>query len=80
VFGPVVVPLVPKEEQVGKRRWEVPYASPGDEGWTAHRGLLEARVPFAEFEFSRIAHGSEERFFSVSGEPVFEGPGRVFVG
>jgi diguanylate cyclase (GGDEF)-like protein/PAS domain S-box-containing protein len=61
---------------VGNRRWELPFHSPDMEGWMAHKATLEAREPFQGFEFSRPTPTGEERFFSISGGPVFDAAGR----
>ena len=65
--------------QIGKRRWEVPYLSPDEEGWRAHRAALDARRPFRDFELSRLGDNGTERFISISGDPVFDRAGR-FIG
>ena len=79
VFGPHVLPVVPAGAQLGKTRWEVPHVSPDENGWRAHRALLDARLPFSNFELSRTTPGGEARSYSVSGEPMFDETG-VFVG
>jgi diguanylate cyclase (GGDEF)-like protein/PAS domain S-box-containing protein len=61
--------------QIGKRRWEVPYLSPDEEGWRAHRAVLDAHLPFREFELSRLGTDGTERFISISGDPVFGAAG-----
>ncbi len=60
---------------VGRRRWEVPYVSPDESGWQAHRALLDAHLPFREFVFSRLAADGTERHVSISGDPVFDEAG-----
>jgi diguanylate cyclase (GGDEF)-like protein/PAS domain S-box-containing protein len=62
--------------QAGKRSWEIPYLSPDESGWDAHRAGLAARRPFRNFEFSRPGANGSERHFSVSGDPVFDEDGR----
>jgi PAS domain S-box-containing protein len=61
--------------QIGKRRWEVPYLSPDEAGWAAHRGVLDAHLPFRNFELSRTGADGNEYFRSISGDPVFDASG-----
>ncbi|MFZ1908051.1 MAG: diguanylate cyclase [Burkholderiales bacterium] len=62
--------------QIGKRRWEVPYLSPDEAGWQAHRATLDAHRPFRDFELSRVGTDGTERFISISGDPVFDASGK----
>ena len=62
--------------QIGKRRWDVPYLSPDEAGWRAHRADLDAHRPFRDFELSRLGDDGTERFISISGDPVFDAEGR----
>ncbi|HUX23212.1 MAG TPA: HD domain-containing phosphohydrolase [Burkholderiales bacterium] len=65
--------------QIGHRRWEIPYLSPDEDGWQAHRMALDAHQPFRDFEFSRVGADGAERFLSISGDPVFDASG-AFIG
>jgi len=56
----------------GKTRWELPTLSPDKDGWRAHQAMLDAHLPFHDFEFSRPCEEVGERHFSISGEPVFD--------
>ncbi|MEO6292850.1 MAG: EAL domain-containing protein [Burkholderiaceae bacterium] len=68
-------PVFSGESFIGVRRWEVPCLSPDEAGWRAHRALLDAHVPFREFEISRQdAHGGVH-YVCVSGDPVFDAVG-----
>jgi PAS domain S-box-containing protein len=58
--------------QVGQRRWEIPYLSPDEAGWQAHRAVLDAHRPFRDFELSRLGADGTERHISISGDPVFD--------
>ena len=60
---------------IGRRRWEIPYLSPDESGWQAHRALLGAHRPFRDFEFSRLAADGAERHISISGDPGFDAEG-----
>jgi diguanylate cyclase (GGDEF)-like protein/PAS domain S-box-containing protein len=61
---------------LGKARWELPYVHPGEEGWRAHREVLDAHAPFRDFEFARRAQDGRVFHFTISGLPVFGGDGR----
>ena len=57
---------------IGQRRWEIPYISPDAAGWQKHRAMLDAHLPFRDFELSRIGSDGAERHISISGDPVFD--------
>ncbi len=61
--------------QIGQRRWEIPYLSPDEAGWQAHRAVLDAHLPFRDFELSRLGVDGSERYISISGDPVFDASG-----
>jgi diguanylate cyclase (GGDEF)-like protein/PAS domain S-box-containing protein len=61
--------------QIGERRWEIPYLSPDEAGWRAHRAVLDAHGPFRDFELSRLGADGTERHISISGDPVFDEAG-----
>ncbi len=61
---------------VGLRRWELPGVVPVSCDWTEHRRQLEARLPFRDFTYSRELSDGSVRHVSVSGEPLFDPPGR----
>jgi len=77
--GSGTAPLGSEGPQLGKTRWQVPSTRPDDAGWAAHRAMLDARLPFRDFEVARMSAQGEERHFAISGEPVFEAAG-TFVG
>ncbi len=60
---------------VGKRRWDLPYISPDEAGWQKHREILDAHLPFRDFELSRLAADGGERHIAVSGNPMFDASG-----
>jgi len=64
--------LLPADNILGKRRWELPHASPDAAGWAAHKAMLDARRPIRDFEFSRRTAAGTIRHFSISGEPMFD--------
>ena len=61
--------------QLGERRWEIPYLSPDEAGWRAHRAGLEAHQPFRDFELSRLGTDGTEHHILISGDPVFDDAG-----
>jgi len=61
--------------QIGQRRWDIPYLSPDEAGWRAHRAVLDAHLPFRDFELSRLGADGSERHISISGDPVFDESG-----
>jgi PAS domain S-box-containing protein len=65
--------------EIGKTRWEVPYVEPDEDAWRRHRAMLDAHLPFRDFELARPTADGGARYVSVSGIPVFDESGR-FVG
>ena len=60
---------------IGKRRWEISYLSPDESGWQKHRAMLDAHLPFREFEILRNRTNGAEHYICVSGDPVFNAAG-----
>ena len=60
---------------VGERRWEVPYLSPDEAGWQAHRAVVDAHRPFRHFEVSRPGPDGNAGHALLSGDPVFDDNG-----
>jgi diguanylate cyclase (GGDEF)-like protein/PAS domain S-box-containing protein len=60
---------------LGKTRWELPIEI-DEGGWAAHKATLAARQPFYDFEYRIVADDGSRRWYSVSGEPVFDADGR----
>ena len=61
-------------EYIGKTRWEMPLQVPLSV-WDAHKAVLFAHQSFSEFEYRVDLVGHETRWFSISGEPVFDAQG-----
>jgi PAS domain S-box-containing protein len=59
---------------IGKCRWEMEGARPLHTTWEEHRALLEAHLPFRDFEYLRMGDGPT-KYLSCSGEPVFDAQG-----
>ena len=66
----------PPVSEIGRTRWEVPYLEPDEEGWRKHREMLDAHLPFRDFEHARPTPDGGKRYVSVSGLPVFDERGR----
>ena len=64
------------EGMLGRARWEQNLANMSAEDWAAHRATLEAHLPFRDLELCRLERDGRERWYSVSGEPVFDAAGR----
>jgi PAS domain-containing protein len=43
----------PPGAELGKTRWEVPYLEPDAATWRKHREMLDAHLPFRDFELAR---------------------------
>ena len=61
---------------VGKCYWDLPGLISLSLSWEAHRARLDARQPFRNFEYMRLAGDQPPDYFSVSGVPVFDGKNR----
>jgi diguanylate cyclase (GGDEF)-like protein/PAS domain S-box-containing protein len=64
---------------IGKARWELACTNLTQEQWAAHRAMLDARLPFDDFQYCRVSGDGKLRWVSVSGEPVYDDKGR-FIG
>jgi diguanylate cyclase (GGDEF)-like protein/PAS domain S-box-containing protein len=73
--GPQRRTVVPKDSQTGRARWEMPSTRPDEAGWTAHKAMLDARLPFRNFQFARLGQDGTERHLSITGEPAFDAAG-----
>ncbi|MEY9983170.1 PAS domain S-box-containing protein [Bradyrhizobium yuanmingense] len=69
----------PPVSEIGRTRWEVPYLEPDADGWRKHREILDAHLPFRDFELARPMPDGGKRYISVSGLPIFDKTGN-FVG
>jgi len=63
-------------DAVGKFRWELKGVKPVSCNWEEHRKLLDARLPFRNFEYSRTGDDGETRYLTASGVPVHDAAGR----
>jgi len=60
---------------IGQLRWEIPYLSPDESGWRKHSAILDAHLPFRNFEISRLRLNGAVHHVSVSGDPMFDASG-----
>lgn len=67
---------MPREQLLGKKRWEIPSVYPDAALWRGHLETLEAQLPFRDFEFARKHADGETRHYSISGEPIFGAAGK----
>ncbi|MCP5196520.1 MAG: PAS domain S-box protein [Gammaproteobacteria bacterium] len=61
-------------ELLGKTRWELPISFTPEQ-WAAHRALLEAHQPFRDLEYRVCPESGVDRWFSISGQPLFDDSG-----
>jgi len=75
VVGPRTPRTIPPESMIGKRRWEVPHVSPGAKGWKRLQEAISQRRPFYDFLLSGSGADGARRWYSISGEPVYDAEG-----
>jgi diguanylate cyclase (GGDEF)-like protein/PAS domain S-box-containing protein len=61
---------------IGRTRWEFVPALANTEAGRAHIAALEARESFKNLEYRSIDDHGEERWFCISGQPIFDEDGR----
>jgi diguanylate cyclase (GGDEF)-like protein/PAS domain S-box-containing protein len=61
---------------MGKARWEMEGNLAPTGGWEPHRRALERHEPFRDLEYGRVLDDGVRRYFSFSGEPMFDAEGR----
>lgn len=66
------------EQFLGRTRWEMT-PDAGEEIWKLHRVILDARLPFSEFEYRGQRRDGRVVWYSINGEPLFT-PDGVFRG
>ncbi|HRY15683.1 MAG TPA: EAL domain-containing protein, partial [Candidatus Competibacteraceae bacterium] len=67
---------VDPQQFIGKTRWETPIIDLTPEQWATHRAVLEAHQPFRDFEYRVRSDSGEDRWFTISGIPLFDDAGR----
>ena len=67
----------PSSHYIGRMPWELPINLTLAQ-WAAHKAVLAAHEPFKDLEY-QVALDTESRWFSISGEPLFD-TGGTFTG
>jgi PAS domain S-box-containing protein len=61
-----------EEGIIGKTLWDLSIDNMSEADWRTHRQQLEWRAIFRDLEIRRVACTGEVRYFSMSGEPIFD--------
>jgi diguanylate cyclase (GGDEF)-like protein len=61
---------------LGRTRWDTPAENLGPADWAAHKAVVQAHLPFYDFEIKRRIANGVERWASVSGAPIRDKQGR----
>jgi len=61
---------------LGKTRWELPHLNLTEQDWDAHRAVLNAHLPFRDFEVRWPDHGGHMVWVSISGMPILDEQGQ----
>lgn len=74
ISGPAMDSSGYSDQQVmGLRRWELPFIRGVTEAqWQTHRETLQTKSPFRDFTYKVVRSDGGIRWFSVSGNPVFD--------
>ncbi|MGO4478111.1 EAL domain-containing protein [Massilia sp. 2TAF26] len=64
------------ERLLGKTRWEFVSGMADNESGREHLAAIQAREPFKNLEYRALDDNGEERWFCVSGQPMFDDNGR----
>jgi diguanylate cyclase (GGDEF)-like protein/PAS domain S-box-containing protein len=64
------------ERILGKTRWEFIGGLADSESGREHIAAIEAREPFKNLEYRALDDNGDERWFCVSGQPIFDDGGR----
>ena len=62
-------------DQIGKKRWELPNTAPDAAGWARHAAIMDAHQSFLDFDIARAIPGGKIAHLSISGEPMFDDQG-----
>ena len=71
--------IMTQADSIGKTRWELGALNLDEEGWAAHRRVLESHQPFRDLEMQRLDAEGHTYWVAVSGAPFFDERG-VFKG
>ncbi len=61
---------------IGKRLWDLPFDNMSKVDWQGHRSELERHAPYRDLELRARDRAGRVRYFSVSGEPIFDRQGQ----
>jgi diguanylate cyclase (GGDEF)-like protein/PAS domain S-box-containing protein len=64
------------EQLLGKRLWEGLPNAEDNPMWLQHRQKLESHMPFRSLEYQTVDVAGRPRWFSISGNPVFDSGGK----
>jgi diguanylate cyclase (GGDEF)-like protein/PAS domain S-box-containing protein len=64
------------DERYGHTRWDGPYQGASKEQMDEHRRMVEAGLPFRDFQFALPQENGELFWVSISGEPILDDKGR----
>ncbi|HEY4371402.1 MAG TPA: PAS domain S-box protein [Burkholderiales bacterium] len=62
-------------QRLGWRPWELPNSLLEPAAWGEHRAVLQAHLPFADFESPVISAAGHVSWRSISGKPLFDAAG-----
>jgi diguanylate cyclase (GGDEF)-like protein/PAS domain S-box-containing protein len=57
---------------IGRPLWEIADTGVSHEQWSTHRALLQAHLPFHDFEIRQVDASGATRFITLSGRPIFD--------
>ncbi|MHB8535630.1 MAG: PAS domain S-box protein [Sulfuricaulis sp.] len=60
---------------VGKTLWELPAIVLSDDEWVKYKSELAAQWSFCDFEYAAVLPNGQSRYYSISGEPVYDDAG-----
>jgi PAS domain S-box-containing protein len=66
----------PQPGYLGKTRWELHPTGATPTEWAAHRAVIDAHLPYRDFEYVADFQGFGKFHVSISGDPVFGPDGR----
>ena len=61
---------------IGKRLWDLPFDNMSKVDWRAHRSQMERHAAYRDLELRSHDPAGGVRYFSVSGEPIFDRRGQ----
>ncbi len=67
--------FTPSADSLGRTRWQL-RIDLTPEQWAAHRAVLDAHLPFRNFEYPITNDAGETRWYSINGDPLFDDTGQ----